>query len=250
MRWNDGHSVWVNSRALALAGITRDTADPPNGIIVRDPKTGEPSGLLKESSALSLVTLLIPKPTREEQRRAIKAAIADGLKVGVTSVTAAAGTPEDFEVFDEARRAGDLSARVYYSLLVTPGFTQRDADRSDEVWKAHPDTPLFKTGIVKMFMDGVIETNTEVILAPYVNVPTMGETNYARDAFNTIDRYTSGPAHASFDEKEKGTIAPGMLADIVVIATDVFANPPASRADIAVQTTVFDGRIIYRAAAR
>ena len=323
MRCNDGHSVWVNSRALALAGITRDTADPPNGTIVRDPKTGEPSGLLKESSASSLVTRLMPKPTREEQRRAIKAAIADGLKVGVTSVTEAAGTPEDFEVFDEARRVGDLSARAYCSLLVAPGFTQRDADRFDAVWKAHPDTPLFKTGIVTMFMDGVIETNTAVILVPYVNVPTMGEPNYARDAFHTtvqmmdrrgwqimvhalgdgavrmvliidgggrvvfgsdwpvatidamgrvtpivnrgprtggtdqrlsmtsaIDRYTSGPAYASFDEKEKGTIAPGMLADIVVIATDVFANPPASRADIAVQTTVFDGRIVYRAAAR
>jgi len=408
MRCYDGHSVWVNSRALALAGITRDTADPTNGTIVRDPKTGEPTGLLKESSASSLVTRLMPKPTREEQRRALKAAIADGLKVGVTSLTEASGTPEDFEVFDEARRAGDLSARVYYSLLVTPGFTQSDADRFDAVWKAHPDTPLLKTGIVKMFMDGVIETNTAVMLAPYVNVPTTGEPNYAREAFNTIvqmmdrrgwqimvhglgdgavrmvldgfervaatgpapargrrhriehietvdladvprfwklgviasmhpvsgftppgrpaparaggpvgawagnigperaarggmwksiiegggrvvfgsdwpvatidamgrvthivnrgprpggtdqrlsmtaaiDRYTSGPAYASFDEKEKGTLAPGMLADIVVMATDVFANPPASRADIAVQATVFDGKVVYRAAAR
>ena len=406
MRCYDGHSVWVNSRALALAGITRDTADPPNGTIVRDPETGEPTGLLKESSA-SLVTRLMPKPTREEQRRGLRAAIADGLKVGVTSVTEASGTPEDFEVFDEARRAGDLSARVYYALLVTPGFTQTDADRFDAVWKAHPDTPLLKTGIVKMFMDGVIETNTAVMLAPYVNVPITGEPNYAREAFNTIvqmmdrrgwqimvhaigdgavrmvldgfervaaigpapargrrhriehietvdladvprfgtlgviasmhpvsgftppgrpaptppggavdvwagnlgperaargglwksisesggrvvfgsdwpvatidamgrvthivnqgqgavgtdqrlsmtaaiDRYTSGPAYATFDEKEKGTLAPGMLADIVVMATDVFANPPASRADIAVQATVFDGRVVYRAAA-
>ena len=46
-----------------------------------------------------------------------------------------------------------------------------------------------------------------------------------------IDRYTSGPAYASFDEKEKGTLAFGMLADLVVMATALFANPPASRAD-------------------
>ena len=80
--------------------------------------------------------------------------------------------------------------------------------------------------------------------------PRTGGTDQRLSMTSAIDRYTSGPAYASFDEKEKGTIAPGMLADIVVIATDVFANPPASRADIAVQTTVFDGRIVYRAAAR
>ena len=63
MRCYDGHSIWVNSKALALAGITKSTPDPPNGTIVRDPRTGEPTGLLKESPASTLVTRLIPKPT-------------------------------------------------------------------------------------------------------------------------------------------------------------------------------------------
>ena len=62
-----------------------------------------------------------------------------------------------------------------------------------------------------------------------------------------IDRYTIGPAYAAFDEKEKGTLAPGMFADIAVIAIDVFARPPAERADIAVRATVFDGKVVYRA---
>ena len=171
MRCYDGHSIWVNSKALAAAGITKATPDPPNGTIVKDPKTGEPTGLLKESPAAALVNKVMPKPTRADQRRGLKAAIDQALKLGVTSVTDAAGNPEDLAVYDEARRAGELSARVYYSLLVTPGFTDKDADKLDAVWKAHPDTPLLKTGVIKMFMDGVIETNTAFMLAPYANAP-------------------------------------------------------------------------------
>ena len=186
MRCYDGHSIWVNSKALALAGITKNTPDPPNGTIVRDPRTGEPTGLLKESPASTLVTRLVPKPTRADQRRALKAAIDEALKFGVTSVTDAAGNPEDFEVYEELRRAGELGARVYYSLLVTPEFSEQDAGRFDAIWKAHPDTPRLKTGIVKMFMDGVIETNTAFMIAPYVNVPATGTPNYTREDFNRI----------------------------------------------------------------
>jgi predicted amidohydrolase YtcJ len=59
-----------------------------------------------------------------------------------------------------------------------------------------------------------------------------------------VDAYTSAAAFASFDEKEKGTLAPGMLADIAVLATDVFRHPPASRADVAVTPTIFDGQVV------
>ena len=58
----DGHSVWVNSKALALAGIDKTTPDPPNGFIVRDPTTGEPTGLLKETPAVALVQKVVPPP--------------------------------------------------------------------------------------------------------------------------------------------------------------------------------------------
>ena len=181
MRCFDGHSIWVNSKALAAAGITKNTPDPPNGTIVRDPKTGEPTGILKESPASALVLNVVPKPTRAEQRRALKAALDLALTFGVTSVTDAAGSPEEIEVYDEARRAGELPTRVDYSLLVTPGFTDKDADRFDAVWRAHPDTPRLKTGIVKMFMDGVIETNTAFMVAPYANDPTTsGKPNYTQ----------------------------------------------------------------------
>lgn len=60
-----------------------------------------------------------------------------------------------------------------------------------------------------------------------------------------IDAYTSGAAYASFDETRKGTIAPGMLADLVVLSTDVFAAPPGKFLDAKVAATIFDGRVVY-----
>ena len=81
----DGHSLWVNSRALAMAGITKDTPDPKNGVIVKDPKNGEPTGVLKES-AQGLVRKVLPQPSRDDERAALPPRIAETRKVGLTSV--------------------------------------------------------------------------------------------------------------------------------------------------------------------
>jgi predicted amidohydrolase YtcJ len=62
----DGHSVWVNSKALTLAGITKDTPDPKNGVIVKDPNTGEPTGVLKEA-AMALVSKVLPPATPDDR---------------------------------------------------------------------------------------------------------------------------------------------------------------------------------------
>ena len=62
---------------------------------------------------------------------------------------------------------------------------------------------------------------------------------------DVIRGYTSWPAYASFDDQRKGTLAPGMLADIAVLTTDVFARAPARPADVVVEATIFDGRVVY-----
>ena len=94
MRCYDGHSVWVNSKALQLAGITKDTPNPPNGEIVKDPKTGEPTGHLKESAA-RLVNKVLPPQTDADRRAAIKAAVAHANQFGVTSIQNAGGSIEE-----------------------------------------------------------------------------------------------------------------------------------------------------------
>jgi predicted amidohydrolase YtcJ len=393
----DGHSTWVNTRAMQLAGITADTPDPVNGEITRQGGTREPEGLLKES-AQALVRKAMPQATRADQRRALAAGIARAHSLGVTSIHNASGSEEEFAVYEEARAAGELSLRVYSSYSVSPGFTDADEERLAQLRHRISGDDRFKIGAIKLMVDGVIETNTAAMLAPYVNRPsTAGVANFtpreldrivrlldlrgwqifihaigdagvrmALDAFDhaalanptkaraprhrvehietidlddvprfgrlgviasmqpphtrlmngpapggqwtanigparqargwmwkaikeqggrlafgsdwpvasldplagiwigmnrighgtvpsqrltieeMIDGYTSGSAYASFDETRKGRLAPGQLADVVVLTRDILERPPASADDVKVATTIFDGRVVYR----
>src|SRR5207249_5065538 len=84
----DGHSAWVNSKALALAGVTRDTRDPPNGRIERDSRTREPSGTLRES-AIDLVADKMPEYSDAEESAGLLRAQAQANAFGITAVFAA-----------------------------------------------------------------------------------------------------------------------------------------------------------------
>lgn len=399
----DGHAGWANTRALEAAGITRRTPDPPNGIIEKDPRTGEPTGVLKET-AMSLVARVLPPSSHEDRLTAIRDAMAEAHRFGVTSVQNASGAPEEFELYGELRKRGELAVRVYSALSVGPEVTEEDFDRFDEVRSRYPDDPLFKTGMVKLMVDGVIEGHTAAMLEPYTNRPeTAGEPRFSQarlnevvaeldrrgwqimihaigdrgvrmalDAFahaadvnaepergrrhriehietidpadiprfaelgvaaslqpyhavpspdgedvwsanigperaargwlfasihdaggrlvfgsdwpvlsmdprlglhvavnrTTIDgepeggdlpeerlslqtaleAYTREGAWASYDEQRKGVIAPDMLADLVILSTDVFDAPPTSILDTRVEVTIFDGRVVYRRA--
>lgn len=394
----DGHSVWVNSKALALAGITKNTPDPKNGVVVKDPKTGEPTGLLKEA-ARGLISKVLPVPTHDQRIAALRAGSAYAHRLGVTSIQSTSGSPEELDLFAEAKEKGALPVRIYYSLLISPGFSEADADRFDQAWKRHPDDPALKTGIVKISADGVIESRTAALLAPYAGTTAAGTPNFDAEELNKIiammdrrgwqvqvhaigdrtvrmtldafehaaavnppaprgrrhriehvetidaadiprfgklgviasmqpmhvvlgdmnslhpsgpwpdnlgvDRamrawqwksirdagaritfgsdwsvapldplqgiwlastrltpdgmkeqripvadaiagYTTGPAYASFEEQRKGTLAPGMLADIVVLSRDIVAKPPQKPTDVIVDTTIYDGKVVYR----
>ncbi len=162
----DGHTGWANSRALEAAGITRRTADPENGVIVRDARTGEPTGILKEG-AMDLMTTAMPAPTRGDRLAAIRAAIVEAHRVGITSVQNAGGTPEDLDLYDELRERDELTLRVYQALTVEPDATDEDLDALDAVRRKYADDPLLKTGAVKIVADGVVETRTAAMLEPY-----------------------------------------------------------------------------------
>lgn len=181
----DGHSTWVNSKALEAASISRDTANPPNGEITRD-AGGDPAGLLKES-AQQLVRRVMPQATAAEQRAALRAGVARAHALGVTSVQNASGSDEEFKVWEAARAAGELNLRVYSALSVSPGFSTADADRFDAIRARVKSDDRFKVGAVKLLVDGVIETNTAAMLAPYVNDPkTSGVPNYAPEELDRI----------------------------------------------------------------
>jgi hypothetical protein len=173
MRCYDGHTAWVNTRALQAAGVTRATPDPPGGVVVRDPANGEPTGVLKEA-AQELVSKALPQWTRGDRLRAIRDAIAEAHKLGVTSVQNAGVDLPELELYDELLRKGELRLRLYNAISIEPPFSEADADRLDALWRKHPGDALIKTGAVKLMLDGVIESHTAVMLAPYANDPGTG----------------------------------------------------------------------------
>ncbi|MGH9315321.1 MAG: amidohydrolase [Vicinamibacterales bacterium] len=184
MECYDGHTGWANTRALKLAGITRETPDPKNGEIVRD-ATGEPTGVLKEA-ATELVTRLLPKPSREDRLRALHAAMREANRFGITSVQNATGAADEFELYDALRRSGEMTVRVSSALTIEPGFSEADRARFDAVRRRYPDDPWFRAGAVKLFADGVIEAFTAAMLEPYATRATTGLPNYTPDELDRI----------------------------------------------------------------
>ena len=161
----DGHSMWVNSRALALAQVTRDTPDPPNGRIERDSRTGEPSGTLRESAA-DLVERALPARSGAEVAAALDRAQQLANAVGITTLFSALTDEAALRAYTEADRAGRLSVRVIAALTASGEGDTMLARLRD--WRRHYATPHVRPTAVKLFQDGVIEARTAALLAPYL----------------------------------------------------------------------------------
>lgn len=181
MKCYDGHSMWLNSKALATAGITRNSKDPLNGIIVRD-ANGEPTGVLKEA-AISLADSLMPKLTSSEKADAIRAAIREAHQLGVTSVQEAGIGLIELEVLDSLRKSGELKLRMYIALEGHPKMTEEEFDRLDELRARFKELSI---GAVKLFADGVIEAHTAAVLQPYANNPIRGLREYTQEDMNRV----------------------------------------------------------------
>jgi predicted amidohydrolase YtcJ len=178
----DGHTWWANSKALQLAGITRQTADPPGGFIVRDSKTGEPTGAIKEDAADALIRRIIPEPTHDEKLRAIRAALKEANKVGLVRVHGCSdlGSDDDdlqnIELFDELRRNGELTVRVYLAHYMRPPHVGADQVREIEDARHRFHDDWISAGAAKFYLDGVIESHTAAMLAPYSDDPSLSGT--------------------------------------------------------------------------
>lgn len=167
----DGHSLWVNSRALAIAGVTADTPDPPNGVIQRDPVTGQPSGLLQES-AMKLVTPHIPRPTKDEVKASLLWLQHWLNREGITTTMDAIleiDHPEVYQAYHELATQGLLTVRYRGAWRIMPeGDYRADIERALALSQQF-DTPWFRTDAFKFFADEVIEEETAYLLAPYAH---------------------------------------------------------------------------------
>jgi len=161
----DGHMVVGNSRALALAGITAATPDPPGGVIVRD-ASGNPTGALKDAAA-DLLERVIPPLTHAQRRRAVERALTEAASHGVTSVQDMAVDYGTIGVYSELVREGKLTVRVY---AVPPIATVEDEARLG-IGRAFGG-PELRIGAFKTFADGSLGSRTAYFFEPFDDQPT------------------------------------------------------------------------------
>ena len=166
----DGHSAWVNTRALEEAAIGRGTPDPPGGIIVRDPATQEPTGTLREWSAMELVESRLPKPSRQEIVTAGWHFLEMASRLGIVSVHEAMARSEELAAYRELERNGELTLAVQAALLCEPPGGPGRIAALLEMQRAHQGR-LLRPRAVKIFLDGVLEGHTARLLMPYADRP-------------------------------------------------------------------------------
>ena len=179
----DGHSAWVNSKALALAGITRETKDPANGRIERDARTGEPSGTLREA-ATGLVASKLAPYTPEERLGAVRRALKEANRLGITSITDADAGPDYLTAYHALDERGELTARVTAALHTEDGPVETEAARLRALREAYRRGSRLAVNTVKLYADGVLEARTAAVLSPYLDKPgDRGSLNYTPEDF-------------------------------------------------------------------
>ncbi len=168
LRASDGHTGWANSRALALAGITAETPDPPNGRIGRDPESGEPDGVLYEA-AQTLVSQHVPPITPEERLAGYRLFLNELRRHGITAFVDAGAAPEADRTFAQLAAAGELNAHAVLCMSFDP---DRSDDEQVEKFLARRRAlagPGLRANCVKLMLDGIIEQHTGSLLEPYLD---------------------------------------------------------------------------------
>jgi predicted amidohydrolase YtcJ len=346
----DGHLALANSAALGRAGITERTLDPPGGAIVRDPKTGFPTGVLSDA-AMDVVMRVIPKMTLEQRLHLVQRALEHAASLGVTSVQDMNPVPEDLAVYSELANRGELTTRIYAMPLEAGWYDQaklgihrafgsswlrlgavacavgtpqnvadmrvrltaadcaglqlcvdasghaaisdvldifgdiaranggrdrrfriehardlvpQDVERvaalhviaSVQPYQAIGAAPIKTTNAYRTLLDKGVrlafgtDWPADSTAAPLNPMLTLHAATTAAGQRVTIieavTAYTSGSAFAEFQEREKGTLARGMLADFAVLSDDIFAIPPDHIKDVRVLTTIVGGKVVHQ----
>lgn len=160
----DGHMMVCNSLALAKAGITRATPDPPGGVIVRD-ASGEPTGVLKDA-AMDAIGRVRPPRTREDLVEGLRAAMKHAATLGVTSVQDLPGDARDVEAWKFLRGRREMTLRVNYR----PSLSRWEEARAGQA-STKKDEWLRVGGGVKAYADGSLGSTTALFFEPYSDDP-------------------------------------------------------------------------------
>ena len=170
----DHHTIWVNSKALEIAGLTSSTKDPDGGTIARR-ADGSPKGTLREPAAMDLVTKLAPERTLLDELDAIAWASDQYLAAGVTCSMDAWVEDGMTEIYVEAAKTGHLKVDMNLTFLAQPGKWRSRVDYYNEmraIVEALPPAVGLTAKSVKFIGDGALSAGTAAILEPYLDDPT------------------------------------------------------------------------------
>jgi len=158
----DGHAMWVNSKALEMAGITKDTLDPEGGELLRDSE-GNPTGILVDN-AMTLVSRRIPSLSQQARQALITKSMNTLIAEGITSVHDAGVSAETISVFKNLAVKGQSPVRVYAMLDVT-------ADGYQELIAKGPEKSLYDDLLsiqsIKIVLDGALGSRGAALDEPY-----------------------------------------------------------------------------------
>ena len=165
----DGHVIWVNSEALRRAGIDEDTPQPPGGVMERDPKTGELTGILKEE-AMHLVCDAIPPLSAKERQAVLRRTMTEAQELGITGVHDCGDwqstKDESLSDYQEMMGRDDLALRVFMML------SRATLDEAIKVGlRSGFGNSFLRVGNVKLFCDGTLGSQTAEMIEPFVGQP-------------------------------------------------------------------------------
>jgi predicted amidohydrolase YtcJ len=160
------HAGVANSKALEVFGYTKDTADPPGGVLRRDPDTGEPNGILEESALMNQVTALFMLETMawslDRRVQMIQRAVGHYNQAGITSLHEALVVPQTLRLYQETERLGRLNLRVYTMNMDAAAQPLVDAGIT-----CGYGSSMVKVGPIKMLVDGGMSNRTAAVSRPY-----------------------------------------------------------------------------------
>ncbi len=166
----DGHSLWVNSVTLDKANITKETPNPDGGVIGRDPETGEPNGILRETAS-KLIDYVFPDYSIEERVNALLAYQEMANKAGVTTCHDAMLDTQSIAGFKAIEADGSLQMRFRGSIVIEPDQPAEEQIEMLLSERSRNFHPKFQTNTAKIFVDGVVEGGTAYLLEPYQHLP-------------------------------------------------------------------------------
>ena len=179
----DGHTGWANTKALQLAGITRQTRLDGAGRILTD-SAGEPTGILKEG-ALALVRRMIPPAPHDRRLAALEQESKLASALGITSIQNAGGDDDTLLLLEDAQREHKLTLRVAVALGVPANATSDSIDHLLELKQLYRDSRLRVTG-AEFVLDGNIGAHTAAMLEPWADERGSGTADWAQEPFNEM----------------------------------------------------------------